>query len=222
MTENKGYYLRIRRRRRRQIYKNTPYYKNTPLIDCRNLLRGVFLTNTRWRGGKKAPLRTPVFRQENHTKIEDFQKMLGIFFQIFLKNHQFRRFLLKNMESFLEIFEARRHPNEIGKQRPRSLQKWPKTKNIDLRFLHFLFIFDDFCRYLLTRCSALRWAISAQFSHFWTRNLWFWVRSKHKLFVFFWFSESLIFMLCFCKIHDFAFIIDGQWTENSTLFIVFN
>ncbi len=148
--------------------------------------------------------------------------MLGIFFQIFLKNHKFWRFLLKNMESFLEIFEARRHPNEIGKQRPRSLQKCSKTKNIDLRFLHFLFIFDDFCRYLPTRSPALSWAISAQFSHFWTRNLWFWVRSKHKLFVFFWFSESLIFMLCFCKIHDFAFIINVEWTENSTLFLVFN
>ena len=148
--------------------------------------------------------------------------MLGIFFQIFSKNHKFWRFLLKNMESFLGIFEARRHPNEIAKQGPRSLQKCSKTKNIDLRFLHFLFIFDDFCRYLPTRCSALRWAISAQFSHFWTRNLWFWVRSKHKLFVFFWFSESLIFMLCFCKIHDFAFIINVEWTENSTLFLVFN
>ena len=126
------------------------------------------------------------------------------------------------MDSFLEIFEARRHENKIAKQQPRSLHKCSKTKNIDLRFLHFLFIFDDLCRYLPTRCSALRWAISAQFSHFWTRNLWFWVRSKHKLFVFFWFSESLIFMLCFCKIHDFAFIINVEWTENSPLFLVFN
>ena len=49
---------------------------------------------------------------------------------------------------------------------------------------------------LPTHSSALSWAISAHFSHFWTRNLWFWVRSKHKLFVFFWFFESLMFMLC--------------------------
>ena len=93
---------------------------------------------------------------------------------------------------------------------------------MDLRILHFLFIFDDFCRYLPTHSPALSWAISAHFSHFWTRNLWFWVRSKHKLFVFFWFSETSIFMLHFCKSHDFAFIIDVEWTENSTLFPVLN
>ena len=144
--------------------------------------------------------------------------MLRIFCQIFSKNHTFQRCLFKNMESFLEIFEARRHPNEIAKQRPRSLKKWSKAKNIDIRFLHFLFIFDDFCRYLPTRSPALSWAISAHFSHFWTRNLWFLVRSKHKLFVFFLFSERFIFMICFCKIHDFAFIIDVELSENPTLF----
>ena len=32
------------------------------------------------------------------------------------------------------------------------------------------------------------------------------------------FSESFIFMTCFCKIHGFAFIIDVGLTEHPTLF----
>ena len=35
-------------------------------------------------------------------------------------------------------------------------------------------------------------------------------------------TQTSIFMLHFCKSHDFAFIIDVEWTENSTLFLVFN
>ena len=34
----------------------------------------------------------------------------------------------------------------------------------------------------------------------------------------FWFSESFIFVICFCKIHGFACIIDVGLSENPSLF----